>query len=60
MERLSRRFMALIGKSRYDLFMEIEKPALRPLPAERFVIASWLKAKVHISITTWRWTYLPT
>jgi hypothetical protein len=40
--------MTLINKSRYDLFMEIEKSALRPLPLERFVIASWKKAKVHI------------
>jgi len=48
MEKLNRRPMALINKSRYDLFMEIEKPALRPLPSERFVIASWKKAKVHI------------
>jgi len=48
MERLNQRPMALINKSRYDLFMEIEKPALRPLPPERFVIASWKKAKVHI------------
>lgn len=47
-ERLNRRPMALINKSRYDLFVEIEKAALRPLPPERFVIASWKKAKVHI------------
>ena len=40
--------MALIGKSRYDLFVEIEKPALKPLPEGRFVIASWCKATVHI------------
>jgi len=48
MERLNRRPMALIDKSRYDLFTEIEKPALKPLPPERFVIASWKKAKVHV------------
>jgi len=48
MEKLNRRPMTLINKSRHDLFMEIEKPALRSLPSERFVIASWLKAKVHI------------
>ena len=47
-KKLNRRPMAVIDKSRYDLFMEIEKPALRPLPSERFVIASWKKAKVHI------------
>ena len=48
MEKLNRRPMTLIDKSRYDLFVEIERPALRPLPSERFVIASWKKAKVHI------------
>jgi transposase len=48
MEKLNRRPMTLTNKSRYDLFMDIEKPALRPLPSERFVIASWKKAKVHI------------
>jgi transposase len=47
-EKLNRRPMTLIDKSRYDLFMEIEKPALKPLPSERFIIASWKKAKVHI------------
>ena len=40
--------MAAINKSRHDLFIEIEKPLLKPLPEERFVIASWTKAKVHI------------
>lgn len=48
MEKLNRKPMALTNKSRYDLFVELEKPALRPLPSERFVIASWKKAKVHI------------
>jgi transposase len=47
-EKLNRRPMALIGKSRRDVFMEIEKSALRPFPAERFVIASWLKARINI------------
>jgi transposase len=48
MEKLNGRTMAVINKSRHELFMEIEKAALRPLPAERFVIASWLGAKVHV------------
>ena len=47
-EKLNKRPMAVINKSRYDLFIEIEKPVLKPLPLERFVIASWTKAKVHI------------
>ena len=47
-EKLNRRPMAVINKSRYDLFIEIEKPALKPLPSDKFIIASWTKAKVHI------------
>jgi transposase len=47
-KRLNERPMAVIGKSRYELFIEIEKPVLRSLPSERFVISSWAKAKVHI------------
>lgn len=47
-QKLNMRPMAGINKSRYGLFCEIEKPALKPLPAERLVIASWKKAKVHI------------
>ena len=48
MEKLNGRPMALTASSRYDLFRERDKPALKPLPPERFVIASWKKAKVHI------------
>ncbi|HOS60597.1 MAG TPA: IS21 family transposase, partial [Syntrophorhabdaceae bacterium] len=47
-KRLNNRPMAVINKSRLDLFVEIEKPALKPLPQKRFIIASWKKAKVHI------------
>ena len=47
-KKLNLRPMALINKSRYDLFMETDKAALKPLPLERFTIASWKKAKVHI------------
>lgn len=37
-----------IGKSRNQLFEEIDKPALKPLPSERFHLREWKKAKVHI------------
>jgi len=47
-KKLNERPMAVMNKSRYDLFVEIEKPVLKPLPSERFVIASWAKARVHI------------
>ncbi len=45
---LNERPMAGVNKSRYDLFLEIDKPALIALPAERYVISSWKKATVHI------------
>ena len=47
-KKLNERPMTGIGKSRHDLFLEIDKPALRPLPEERYVITAWKKAKVHI------------
>lgn len=34
--------------SRRSLFEEVEKPTLRPLPSEPFLIGSWSKAKVNI------------
>ena len=37
-----------LDKSRYDLFMEIDKPALKPLPKERFKIFSFKFARVNI------------
>ncbi len=47
-KKLNERPMTVINKSRYDLFLEIDKPALRPLPEERYAITAWKKAKVHI------------
>jgi hypothetical protein len=47
-KKLNARPISSMNKSRYDLFVEIEKPALKPLPHERFEIASWKKAKIHI------------
>lgn len=34
--------------SRRELFEELERPYLRPLPATRFELARWIKATVHI------------
>jgi transposase len=45
---LNERPMAGINKSRSELFLEIDKPALQPLPAERYTMTSWKKATVHI------------
>jgi transposase len=36
------------GRSRRDLFEQFDQPALQPLPAERFVHADWLRARVNI------------
>src|SRR5208337_1910506 len=36
------------GQYSCDLFLEIDKPALRPLPKERYTITAWKKATVHI------------
>lgn len=47
-KKLNERPMTNINKSRHDLFLEIDKPALRPLPQERYIITSWKKATVHI------------
>lgn len=48
-EKLNRRPMAVTGKTRRELFEEIEKPALRPLPVERFEIYNYkAPSTVHI------------
>ena len=36
------------GLSRWDLFERFDRPALRPLPAERFVYTEWRQARVNI------------
>jgi transposase len=48
LEKFNSRPMQGIGKSRNQLFEEIDKPALKALPAERFQLREWKKAKVHI------------
>lgn len=49
LERLNRRPMKdYAGASRRELFEQLDVPALRPLPGERFVYAEWKKAKVNI------------
>lgn len=45
---LNGRMMRRYGKSRRDLFEQMERAALRPLPATRFEYADWLKARVNI------------
>jgi transposase len=45
---LNARTMRRYGKSRRDLFEQMERAALRPLPATRFEYAAWVKARVNI------------
>jgi len=45
---LNARVMRRYGKSRRDLFEQMERAALRPLPATRFEYAEWRKARVNI------------
>jgi transposase len=48
LEDLNRRPMRVIKVSRGELFEVLDKPALKALPAERFEIADWGKARVNI------------
>ena len=45
---LNGRVMRRYGKSRRELFDEMERAALRALPAERFEYAQWSRARVNI------------
>lgn len=47
LEELNNRPMRHIGKSRRQLFEEIERDPLSPLPSEPFEYAEWKTAKVH-------------
>ncbi len=48
LEELNERVMEHLGKSRRQLFEELDRPALRPLPALPFEIAEWKRARVGI------------
>jgi transposase len=47
-EDLNARLMKLYGKTRRELFDEIERAALRPLPPTAFVFAEWKHARVNL------------
>ena len=40
--------MTRLGKSRWELFAELDRPVLQPLPAERFEMAQWKFCRVHV------------
>ena len=48
LEDLNDRPMRDYGQSRRERFLAIDRPALRPLPRERFVYAEWKQARVNI------------
>lgn len=48
LEKLNAKPMQGVGKSRQELFVEIDQPALKPLPPTRFEIYTWKTAKVNI------------
>ncbi len=47
LEELNKRVMRHVGKSRRQLFEEIERAALASLPGTPFEYAEWKTAKVH-------------
>ena len=40
--------MRLYRASRHELFVQLEQPVLRPLPAEPYVYAEWKLARVNV------------
>jgi len=48
LEKLNDREMKHLGKSRRELFEELDRPALKPLPGRAYEFAEWKKARVSI------------
>jgi transposase len=49
LERLNAKVMRVYRASRRDLFLQLDQPALRPLPAEPFVVGEWtINARVNV------------
>ena len=48
LEILNHRKMRHVNKSRLELYEELEKSVLKPLPTEQYVFADWKKATVNI------------
>jgi transposase len=48
LDDLNDRTMRLYGQSRRQLFEQLDKPALRPLPVEAFVYAEWKTVRMNI------------
>lgn len=48
LEELNGREMKHLGRSRRELFEQLDKPALKPLPSRAYELAEWKRAKVSI------------
>ena len=48
LERLNSRPFRKLPGSRRSMFEQLDRPALRPLPTQRYVFAQWKKARVNI------------
>jgi transposase len=48
LEILNGREMQKLGESRRELFERVDRPALKPLPQERYEIATWAECRVKI------------
>jgi transposase len=48
LEKLNHRQMRHVKKSRRELFLELDSPALKPLPPTRYEFSQWKKVKVNI------------
>jgi transposase len=48
LEKLNQRKMRHLKKSRLELYLELDKPALKKLPAVAYEFATWSKARVNI------------
>lgn len=48
MERINHQPFQKMKTSRVELFQQLDKPALKPLPSTRYQYAEWKKAKVHL------------
>ena len=48
LEQLNDRPMQKLGKSRHELWEQLDRPALKPLPASRYELAHWKLCRVNI------------
>ena len=48
LERYNDRPLSREAGTRRSRFLELDRPALKPLPAQRYQFATWKKAKVHL------------